>query len=60
MLNDFIALSNRLGVAQCLYFQSTESWAEYAQRHVPESRVPQRPRRPQPHLDQVRRDGSQP
>ena len=39
MLNDFIALSNRLGVAQCLYFQSTESWAEYAERRFPESRV---------------------
>jgi len=39
MLNDYIALSNRLGVAQCLYFQSTESWADYAERHFPESRV---------------------
>ena len=39
MLNDYITLSNRLGVAQCLYFQSTESWAEYAEKHFPESRV---------------------
>lgn len=39
MLNDFIGRSNRLGIAQCLYFQSTESWAEYAERTVPESRV---------------------
>lgn len=38
MLRDYIALSNRLGLAQCLYFQSTESWAEYAERHFPQSR----------------------
>lgn len=39
MLNDYIALSNRLGVAQCLYFQSTESWADYAEKQFPECRV---------------------
>ncbi|NUQ62291.1 MAG: hypothetical protein HUU20_07370, partial [Pirellulales bacterium] len=39
MLKDYLALARRLGIAPCLYFQSTESWAEYAQRNFPECRV---------------------
>ena len=39
LLNDYIALANRLGVGQCLYFQSTESWGDFAERRFPESRV---------------------
>jgi len=39
MLNEYIDQSNRLGVAQCLYFQSTESWSEYAESNFPECRI---------------------
>lgn len=39
MLNQYIDLSNRLGVAQCLYFQSTESLNEYAESNFPECRI---------------------
>ncbi|MCE5240237.1 hypothetical protein LLH23_17375 [bacterium] len=39
MLNDFIHLAKGLGIAECLYFQSTESWAEYAATNFPESRI---------------------
>jgi len=39
MLKEYLALSNRLGVAQCLYFQSTESWADYAEKQFPECRI---------------------
>lgn len=38
MIRDYLGLSQRLGVAQCLYFQSTESWIEFAETHFPESR----------------------
>ncbi len=39
LLNDYIALASRMGVAQCLYFQSTESWADYAEKQFPECRI---------------------
>lgn len=39
MLNDYIRRARARGVEQCLYFQSTESWAEYAERRFPESRA---------------------
>lgn len=39
MLNDYITLASRLGVAECLYFQSTEAWADYAEKQFPECRV---------------------
>jgi len=39
MLNDYIHRARGRGVEQCLYFQSTESWAEYAEQHFPESRA---------------------
>jgi len=37
-LNEYIDLTSRLGIAQCLYFQSTESWAEFAEENFPECR----------------------
>jgi|APSaa5957512622_1039677.scaffolds.fasta_scaffold00521_4 hypothetical protein len=37
MIRDYLELSERLGVAQCLYFQSTESWIEFAEDHFPDS-----------------------
>jgi hypothetical protein len=39
LLNDYIHRARALGVEQFLYFQSTESWAEYAEQRFPESRV---------------------
>ena len=39
MLHDYLALLSKHHVGSFMYFQSTESWKEYAERNFPESMV---------------------